>query len=94
MVKKVIKFGAAWCGPCKAYKPNFEAVSKNEKFNDIIFSEIDVDNATDEEDELIQKNNVRNIPLTLLLDENDNTVKKLVGALSIDELTEEIEKTS
>lgn len=37
----VAKFGAEWCGPCRAAKPKYERVS--DQFKDIIFIDIDVD---------------------------------------------------
>ena len=36
----IVKFSAAWCGPCKAMEPMLDELSK--EFNNISFVEIDV----------------------------------------------------
>ncbi|XP_061487840.1 thioredoxin-like [Rhineura floridana] len=41
----VIDFSATWCGPCKMIKPFFHSLS--EKYPDVVFVEIDVDDAQD-----------------------------------------------
>lgn len=75
MIKKVIDAYGPWCGPCKAYKPTFEKVSKMDDFKDIEFKELNVD----EEEEVAYKYGVRGVPCTLFIDENDEAVDRLVG---------------
>ncbi|XP_070598544.1 thioredoxin domain-containing protein 2-like [Erythrolamprus reginae] len=41
----VVDFSATWCGPCKMIKPFYHSMS--EKYPDVIFIEIDVDDAQD-----------------------------------------------
>ncbi|XP_062039077.1 thioredoxin-like [Lepus europaeus] len=41
----VVDFSATWCGPCKMIKPFFHALS--EKFNNVVFIEVDVDDCQD-----------------------------------------------
>ncbi|XP_034266461.1 thioredoxin isoform X1 [Pantherophis guttatus] len=41
----VIDFSATWCGPCKMIKPFFHSMV--EKYPDVVFIEIDVDEAQD-----------------------------------------------
>ncbi|XP_048359165.1 thioredoxin-like [Sphaerodactylus townsendi] len=41
----VVDFSATWCGPCKMIKPFFHSLI--EKYPDVIFFEIDVDDAQD-----------------------------------------------
>lgn len=91
MTSRVIKFSATWCGPCRAYAPIFHEVEKNEKYNSIKFEEVDVDTANDEYEELMAKYSIRNIPATLILDENDNLIKKIIGLVSKNDLETEIE---
>ena len=38
---KVLKFSAAWCGPCQALKPTFELVKS--QITDVTYVDIDVD---------------------------------------------------
>ena len=37
----LVDFWAAWCGPCRAFAPTFEAAS--EKFPDIVFGKVDTE---------------------------------------------------
>ncbi|NXU53287.1 THIO protein, partial [Turnix velox] len=41
----VVDFSATWCGPCKIIKPFFHSLG--EKYGDVVFIEIDVDDAQD-----------------------------------------------
>uniref|UniRef100_A0A8V0XP99 Thioredoxin n=1 Tax=Gallus gallus TaxID=9031 RepID=A0A8V0XP99_CHICK len=41
----VVDFSATWCGPCKMIKPFFHSLC--DKFGDVVFIEIDVDDAQD-----------------------------------------------
>ena len=75
MTKKVLKFSATWCNPCKAYKPVFEQVSKENP--DIEFKEIDIE----QNEDLAEEYNIMSVPTTIvLLDEVP--VKRLSGALN------------
>lgn len=75
MLKKVMKASAPWCGPCRAYKPIFENVSKMDEFKDIEFEEIDVD----EDEGIAYKYGVRGVPATIFIDENEEAIDKLTG---------------
>jgi len=82
-MKKVIKFWAPWCGPCKMYAPTFTTVS--EKFKDQIqFIEVDVDQ---DSEGLAGEYKVRNIPFTVLVREDGSVLSK-VGVLSESQLEE------
>ena len=52
----IIDFWAAWCGPCQAFKPVFEAAS--EQHEDVTFASCD----TEAEPELAAAFQVRSIP--------------------------------
>ena len=77
MVKKVIKMSASWCMPCKIYARTFEEIKKEEKYKDIVFEEYDVD----ENEDLALEYNVRNVPSTIILDEDGIVLAKIGGNL-------------
>ena len=79
---KVINIGAEWCFPCKALDKQLENFDKCEVVR------YDVD----EDEEIVEKYNVRGIPVTILLDDDDNQVKRWVGLFNVKEIEEEIEK--
>ena len=79
MTYKLFKFGAPWCGQCKVLSNRLESAN----LENCEITEINVDEA---EDELIDKFQIRNIPVTVLLDENDNLVQKWVGIFDTNEI--------
>ena len=80
MVTKIYKVGADWCGPCRLLKQELK------DFNLVPIIEINAD-----EDEIFcEKYNIKNIPVLLLCDENDNVAYKHVGFISKKELIEKI----
>ena len=83
MAKKVIKFYAEWCGPCKVYGPTFERV-KQELQEGIEFVEVNVEN---DPDNLAGEFKVRGIPLTVVLEYGEK-IKEKSGRLSEAELKE------
>ena len=79
MVTKCLKFGATWCAPCKVLKPIFEKVSQMEEFKDIQFIEYDIEE--EDSEDLVIKYGIRSVPTVVLLDENDNVLKKSIGSI-------------
>lgn len=75
-MKKVLKFSATWCGPCKMLAKNLESVS-----TDIQIVDIDID----KNGPLAQQYGVRGVPTMVMLDE-DEEVKRFVGVRSLKEL--------
>ena len=69
-MKKILYFTAAWCGPCKTLGPIIESLS-----GQINYQKIDVDNDQD----MSIKYGVRNVPSLILVDEKGETLNKLVG---------------
>ena len=47
----------------------------------------------DEIDDLLEKYNIRNIPVTILTDDNDNEIQRWVGIFDINELNDKIAGT-
>jgi thioredoxin len=83
MAKKVIKFYADWCGPCKMYGPIFERV-KQELQEGIEFVEINVEN---DPENLSGEFKVRGIPHTVILEDGEK-IKEKSGRLSEADLKE------
>ena len=80
MVTKIYKVGASWCGPCRMLKQELK------DFELVPIIEIDAD----EDEAFCKKYNIKNIPVLLLCDENDNVTYKHVGFISKKELIEKI----
>ena len=59
---KLIKFGASWCGPCRAMMPILEELK-----NKVVIEDIDVD----EVDPVVLTNyKIRNIPVLIITKDN------------------------
>jgi len=77
-MKKVYKFSATWCGPCKMLAKTLSTVE-----SPLPIEEID----TDANPLLTQQFKVRGIP-TLVIVEDDVEVKRKVGVMSSEEFLE------
>lgn len=77
-VKKVAEFSASWCAPCRAYAPTFKRVSEMEEFSEIEFETTDIDDGEDHDLEMA-KFDIKSVPTTILLDENNEPIYKLMG---------------
>jgi len=86
-VKKVYKFSATWCSPCKVYAQTFEKVKNMEEFKDIEFKAIDIEN-DDNAEMLVEKYQIKSVPTTVLLDENDDLIYKVMGNIPQKDLIE------
>lgn len=82
MITQIEKFGATWCGPCKVLDKTLEKVTGVE------INKYDVDQFED----LASERGVRNIPVMIFRDENDQEVERIIGAVSLDKINEVLEK--
>lgn len=80
MVTIIYKVGAEWCGPCRQLKQELK------DFNLVPIIEIDVD----EDEEFCEKYNIKNIPVLLLCDNNNNVLYRQVGLISKEDLIRKI----
>lgn len=71
-MKQYIYFSAPWCGPCRMLGPVMERVNAT-----IPVQKVNIE----EQSALAQQYNVRGIPTVVLL-ENGNEIKRIIGAKS------------
>ena len=75
-MKKVIRFTASWCGPCKALKTVLDQVE-----TDVPIEVIDID----EQPDLATEFGIRGVPTLVMMEDNVAT-KRLVGLKTIQEV--------
>ena len=76
---RILRFTASWCGPCKLLAKNLEEADIS-----ISIEVVDVDVHSD----VAVEYGIRGVPTLILLDENDNISKRLVGNKTVSELKE------
>lgn len=82
-MKKLIKFYATWCGPCKIYAKTWdEVVPKYQDQIEVVNIDIDTDTTG-----LAIQYKIKSVPTTVLVREDGSEIKK-TGRLSAEELTE------
>ncbi|XP_065104777.1 thioredoxin b [Paramisgurnus dabryanus] len=82
----VVDFTATWCGPCQMIKPIFAAMSDDEKFKDVVFLKVDVDDAQ----EVAASCDIKCMP-TFQFYKNGAKIDEFSGA-NKDQLVEKIHK--
>ncbi len=82
----VIDFWAEWCGPCRTIAPIIDELA-NEFEGQVVIGKCDVE----ENDDIVGKYGVRNIPTVIFL-KGGELVDKQVGAASKDAFKAKIEK--
>ena len=78
MSKRILRFTASWCQPCKALALNLETAQLN-----LPIEVIDID----VQDELAVEYGIRGVPTLVMMDENIE-VKRLVGSKTVNQLQE------
>lgn len=78
MSKRILRFTASWCQPCKALALNLETAQLN-----LPIEVIDID----VQDALAVEYGIRGVPTLVMMDENIE-VKRLVGSKTVNQLQE------
>lgn len=78
MSKRILRFTASWCGPCKSLAENLERANLN-----MPIEVIDID----EKESVANEYGIRSVPCLVMLDENIE-VKRLVGSKPVNQLKE------
>ena len=81
---RLIKIGAEWCGPCGVMDKRLE------NFNACDYVKYDVDNEDEETLAVIDKYNVRNVPVIVLEGDNGEELAKWIGVVSVDEILKKV----
>lgn len=87
-MKKVIKFSAPWCMPCKALAPVFDKIKETYKYTDVKFQDVDVESDVNGLAELFK---IRSVP-TVVYVNGDIEVTRLVGLSNKKDYMENIDK--
>ena len=77
-MKRILRFTASWCEPCKALSMNLESANI-----ELPIEVVDID----VHDDLAREYGIRGVPTLIMLDENTE-VKRLVGSKTVNELQE------
>lgn len=80
MIVRIEKFGSAFCGPCKVLDKTLEQVSGVEI----------VKHDVDEEPELTEEKKIRNVPVLIFYNENNEEVDRIVGAVPLGTILKKI----
>ena len=75
-MKKIVRFTASWCQPCKMLAKTLEEIE-----TDVPIEVVDIDEQTD----LATEFGIRSVP-TLVMMEDNNVLKKMVGLKTIQEV--------
>lgn len=71
MITKIEKYGSSWCSPCKVLDRTLEQLTGVE----IIKHDVD--------EELANARGIRNVPVLIYYNEQDEEIKRTVGAVSL-----------
>jgi thioredoxin 1 len=79
---ELLKFSASWCGPCQQLSKILENIELPYPL-----TEIDIDEDTDRAASF----GIRGVPTMVLLDDDGNEIKRVVGAHAPEKLKAELE---
>jgi len=78
-MKKVIRYTASWCSPCKMFASTFNKVATETP--GVQFETVDVDSGH----QSIMENGIKSVPTTVVIEAN-GTVRKQSGNISAEAL--------
>ena len=81
MITHIEKYGASWCGPCRALDKTLAQITEV----DVIKYDVD------EDEDLADEKKIRSLP-TLVFYDGETEVERIVGAISLDKINQVIEK--
>lgn len=81
MITHIEKYGATWCGPCRALDRTLSQITEI----DVIKYDVD------EDEDLAMEKKIRSVPVLIFYD-GETEVERLVGAVSLDTINKVIEK--
>ena len=77
-MKRILRFTASWCGPCKSLAMNLENANLT-----LPIEVVDID----VHDDLAREYGIRSVPTLIMLDENTE-IKRLIGSKTVNQLQE------
>ena len=77
-MKRILRFTASWCGPCKSLAMNLENANLG-----LPIEVVDIDIHSD----VAQEYGIRSVPTLVMLDENIE-VKRIIGSKTVNQLQE------
>jgi thioredoxin-like negative regulator of GroEL len=77
-MKRILRFTASWCGPCKSMAMNLETANLG-----FPIEVVDIDVHPD----VAQEYGIRSVPTLVLMDENTE-IKRLIGSRTVNQLQE------
>lgn len=83
---KVLKFGAVWCTECLVMKPMWEEIENTISGFDSEYYDADNDS------EVLKKHGVKNIPVFIFLDKNDEEIMRLNGVQNKEDIIEKVKE--
>lgn len=88
-ISKITRYWAEWCKPCQAFAHTFEEASNDEKYKDIEFKSLNIESEGFDDS---VKFAIRSIPTTIIFDEDEKVLRKVVGNVSLTVLKEIIDE--
>jgi len=83
---KVLKMGAEWCPGCVIMKPRWAEIEKEVPDLETIYYD------ADENEELLKKYEIKDLPAFIFLDKNEKVLLKMDGEIDKEELLKIIEE--